>query len=137
MGMASSSYGLGDVMRRLLVRFEIVPVQRIDTGYVRPRVLLTLRIPVGADTTEDIEHEIDLFDPPVEIKYLDDCVTQKTLDPNLTLREIGHRLGINYMAVKRSLALHRELQNQGLESPYVRLFEIPESAPRWTGRGGG
>lgn len=135
MDLASTSYAFGEVMRRLLVRFDIIPVRRCDKNYVRPRARLTLRIPTTPDgnSSEDIHHEIDLFDPPAEIVHLDDCIALKAEEPVLTLRQMGERLGINYMSVKRALAVSREMQEQQLQSPYVELTARPESAARWKG----
>lgn len=139
MYLAGASFKLADWLRSILTRFEIVPVQAIDSGLVRPRAYLTLAVTApdesGNACTKEIEGKIDLFEPPIHIRFLTACVEARKLAPGqkrpLSYDKIARQLGINRMTVKRALALAGQMALEGLTEPYRELREPPLHASRW------
>ncbi len=136
MGLAASSFDLADLLRRILIRFEIIPVRRFDQNFLRPRARLTLLIPSGDEdvTDEEVQTEIDLFDPPVEIQHLSAVRQWKTEHPEMSLEQISQALGIHHMTAKRASQIARAMQTRGLTTPYVEVTSPPASASRWKQR---
>lgn len=137
--LANSSFEFAQFMRRLIPKFVVQPVQQLDCGLVRSRAIIVMRPDAWAsegESTEEISVEIDLFEPPVHIRYLQPCVDIKESDPNATLDQIAAALQINRMTVKRALAYHRLMIDSGLTEPYRVINEKPQSASRWLKRAG-
>lgn len=140
---ASTSFQFADFLRSILVRFDICPVQAIDSGLVRPRAFVTLEIAVPAtgeqnESVQQIEGVIDLFDPPDFIKHLNRCVeARKRVAPGQrrpTYEQLAESLGIHHMTIKRAIALSRKMEQEGLSEPYRLLREPPAQASRWRSR---
>lgn len=135
--LAESSFEFAALMRRIFTRFEIVPVQALDTGQVRPRAIveLTLEGLQGTDGSNDpvepIQAEIDLFEPPIHVRDLPRVVAAQAEFPSASLRKIARRLNVNYMTVKRALSYAKRMAEHGVTSPYVELVSPPEHASRW------
>lgn len=132
--MAKTSLDFADVLRRLIPTFVILPVQALDYPQVRPRARLTLSLKswaLGNEAPFETSTVIDLFEAPEHIKHLGRCVEAKRTHPEMSLREIGPLLGINYMTVKRALGYARLMEKEGLVDPYRELHEAPSSASRW------
>jgi DNA invertase Pin-like site-specific DNA recombinase len=139
--LASSSYDFADLMRRLIPEFVIYPVQPLDSGLVRPRARITLRLSALADgpaspgsVKQDVTASIDLFEPPEHIRHMPACVQAKARCPELSLKKIATSLGINYMTVKRALNYARLMEREGITNPYRELRDRPEQASRWKRR---
>lgn len=142
--LSANSYEFADVMRTVLPTFAIQPVQALDTGLVRPRAKLVLRLSAllgkpgtgnpGLPQPGDVPMVVNLFDPPVHIAAVPSCVTLKRAEPKLTLDKIGNRLKLNRMTVKRALDYARRMEAEGLEDPYRELTECPAEASRWKPR---
>lgn len=70
-------------MREILPVFEIVPLQAIDSGLVRPRAKIVLSLNWLVDESEprevvpEIYAELDLFDPPKHVRHLEACCEAK------------------------------------------------------------
>jgi site-specific DNA recombinase len=142
--MARTSFEFAEMMRRVIPEFVIQPVQALDSGLVRPRAKLTLRLTalkdggddsgVGPLPTGDVLAVIDLFKPPVHIRAIPACVAAKQADPRLSLDKIAHRTENGRMTVKRALAYAGLMEAEGLGEPYRELRDRPPSASRWTHR---
>lgn len=135
--LAKRSYEFGDLMKHILSEFVIIPVQFVETGYIRPRARITLSIdrpdqeggPIG------VAKVFDLFDPPQHVVHLRLCTEIKKLRPDASLAEIAELAGVNRMTVKRTLDLATKLEEMGLSDPYVEITQPPATAPRWTANG--
>lgn len=139
--LSRSSYEFCALMRRWIPEFVIYPVQAIDSGLVRPRARVTLRLsdaPRKLDVANTPDSEVtttlDLFAYPAHIEYLGACLAEKARNPNMTLKEIGAKLEISHMTVKRAFDLRRQMQELGVNDPYRELRAPPEKASRWKTR---
>jgi hypothetical protein len=74
---------------------------------------------------------LDLFEPPVHIRWLDVCVMLKQENSTLSLKQIAARLGIGHMTVKRALGYARLMKTVEVTDPYRELQERPATASRW------
>lgn len=142
--LAQTSFAFGDLMRRILPEFHIVPVQSVDSGQVRPRARFILRLSAFQDRASpagdlvghagDVTGTIDLFEPPAYIRAIPACVAAKQADPGSSLNEIAAKTGYNRMMVKRALAYATMMAAEGLAEPYRELTQCPVSASRWRRR---
>jgi DNA invertase Pin-like site-specific DNA recombinase len=139
--LARTSHAFADLMRAWLPEFVIVPVQAVDSGLVRPRARLTLRLPAaptaeggGAEAPYVFRTELDLFEPPLHIRHRRACSKLRNSDARPSLSKIAAQLGINRMTVKLALDLTRKMENEGLTEPYRVLTGPPARASRWRRR---
>jgi hypothetical protein len=141
----------GALLGQILVGpIRAVPFQQVGSDKVVLRARLTIRVAgllpeqlamlKSGAAAEIIPAEllqlpllVDLFEPPEYISCLSRCVQAKHDFPQDSLKEIGRKLGINYMAVKRSLDLARQMEAEQLTEPYRELLDCPEKASRWRG----
>ncbi len=132
--LAKRSYEFGELMKHLLSEFVIIPVQFVETGYIRPRARITLSIdrPDQEGGPMCVMKVFDLFEPPQHVVHLRLCTEIKKLRPGASLAGIAELAGINRMTVKRTLDLAKKLETMGLPDPYVEITQSPASAPRWT-----
>lgn len=153
--LAGTSHEFASLMRQIIPQFEIIPVQAIDSGLVRPRARLTLSVERLCKVTDptcavpEIYKELDLFEPPKHFRFLKLCQELKQENPRLSYKKIegaiNERLAlsaategdvetISYMTVKRCLGLARMMESEGLTEPYRILTEQPANASRWNPR---
>jgi site-specific DNA recombinase len=142
--VAKHSYEFGDLMRHVIPAFVVQPVQALDSGQVRPRAKLTVRFATlgaikGADAAwgprhGDLQVALNLFDPPLHVRHVERCVAEKTAQPQLSLKQIGVRLGLNVMTVKRALDYARRMKDVGTTDPYQEVTASPTNAARWKSR---
>ncbi len=141
--VADSSFEFADLMRQVIIRFVIQPVQALDPPLVRPRGKLTFRLSgLNSDSAarssdeDDVQVELDLFEAPKHIRYLDQIVAAKRREPKLSLKKLAALLPdtISYMAVKRALDYARLMESAGVTDPYQELLEPPANASRWSRR---
>jgi hypothetical protein len=148
--LAGSSFEFASLLRRVIIKFQIVPVQDLTSGQVHPRAKLAVRpanlagdgtdVPVGQVEPTDLETTIDLFDSPVHIKHMSACVQMKLEHPELSLKQIVSELRktsnveVSYMTVKRALDYSRKMEKEGWTDPYRVLETKPEYASRWKRR---
>ncbi len=137
LALLRSSYEFADTFRRLITEFRIVPVQALDTPFVRPRARLTINFgrlrdgPPEGCGEQAVASAIDLFEPPEQIRWLNSCIALKAENPKHSLKRIALRLGIGHMTVKRALAYARLMTAARMTEPYRELTERPEVASRW------
>jgi site-specific DNA recombinase len=146
--VAATSYEFADLMRRVIPVFTIVPVQALDSGLVRARGKLVVRLSAlledgkgaasGVDVTVarngDLTLTIDLFEPSAHIRAIGACLEARRVNPRVSLVKIEEGTGINRMTAKRALAYARKMEAEGLVDPYRELRERPASASRWRHR---
>lgn len=152
LAISENSLEFARLMRQLVPRFEIVPVQAIDSGLVRPRLQFTFDIEGLVESESQcrdvspVSDELDLFTPPKHFRLLSFCLEAKKVDPSHSLKklakEVEARLAmldgddktISYMTVKRCLATAQKMDLEGLNEPYRILTEKPTNASRWKSR---
>jgi hypothetical protein len=137
--LARTSRDFAEILRRMIPTFVVYPVQALDSGQVHPRARITVSAAGWATEGEEVaslQATLDLFDPPDQIKYVPVCVEARCNEPGLSLRELGARLKVNYMTVKRALAYHRLMDAEGVADPFRELTECPADASRWGKRAG-
>jgi site-specific DNA recombinase len=137
LALLGASYEFADTFRGLIPQFRILPVQALDTPLVRPRARLTLLLghlrdgPGEQVETETVSTEIDLFEPPEHIRWLNSCASLKVASPQSSLKRIAAQLGIGHMTAKRALDYARLMEAAGTTEPYRELIERPSVASRW------
>lgn len=138
--VADTSFEFADLMRNLISEFEVQPVQALDPPIVRPRGKLTWQLDALREVSREqptahaaIAVELDLFEPPKHILYLDQILAAKRDEPRLSLKKLARSLpeSINYMTVKRALDYARLMESKGVTEPYQILEEPPLNASRW------
>jgi site-specific DNA recombinase len=139
--LAESSYEFADFLRRVFPKFEVRPVQALDSGLVRPRAWLTFRpsrlanaSQTGQEAEEGFELVLDLFEPPVHIRHMEACLAERQAHPKLSLKKLAARLDIGYMTVKRAFDYARRMEAEGLTEPYRELDACPAEASHWRTR---
>jgi hypothetical protein len=143
--LANTSYEFADLLRKILPRFVLQPIQALDSGQVHPRALLTLDLSCLLPTKDGVpmcqpeDFEIDVFEAPVHIKHLAAVIEAKKATvlrgEKHTLALLAGDVGIHRMTVKRALAYHRLMEAEGLDEPFRVLSVPPPNAPRWKARG--
>lgn len=135
------SFEFADFLRRVFPAFIIQPVQAIDSGQVRPRAKLMFdpRAIVAssgqqASKASLLPVTLDLFEPPLHIRYLPACVGLRAEHPELSLKAVAATLGIHHMTVKRALDYQRRMEAEGVSDPYRDLHHRPDDASRWRHR---
>lgn len=141
--VARTSYEFADLLRKSISALIILPVQAIDSDLVRPRARLTLassfQDAAGAGILVSSSQgalgiTLDLFERPLHLQHLVACVEARQQNPGLGLKEIGHRLGISNMTVKRALDCAGRLEGEPMRDPYQELTQCPQKASRWRRR---
>lgn len=133
-GMAAGSRDFADVLRRLIPRFVIQPVQALDVPQVRPRAVLTLSTAAWVRPGEAVLEEtvtLDLFEAPDHITCIPKCMLAKQTRPQASLRKIAVEVGVGYMTVKRASAYARLMLEKGVTDAYQVLSAPPKKASRW------
>ena len=133
--LIETSFEMAEVMRGLVPRCVIVPVQAFDSGQVHPRAKLYLHavhsVSSAGETDAFEELRCDLFEPPVHLAQLREAVRLRSLSPRPTLKQIGSLLGTSYMTIKRALAAASKMESLRLTEPFVELTAKPTYASRW------
>lgn len=133
--LIDSSFEMAEVLKQLIVRCEVVPVQALDSGLVRARAKFVFRTlsacPDGTVVENEVEGVVDLFEPAAHIRCLGAAVALRSQTPRPTLKQIAAQLGTSYMTVKRALAYQTLMDAEGLTNPYRVLTSKPGKASRW------
>jgi hypothetical protein len=133
--LVQSSFSFAELLRRLLWRFEIFPVQTLDCLQIRARAKVTLSFEAwakpGEEVPEPISTSIDLFEPPAAITHLAAVVAARSQSPKAGYRRIAAQLGMGLMTVKRAVHYARRMDEAGWTEPFQELTEAPLKAARW------
>jgi site-specific DNA recombinase len=133
--LAVNSYEFNDFVRPLLPEFTVYLVRLCDGGHpeARAKVRLNLggsisdvyRVP-GLESLLTRELTLDLFMPPQRERIREEVV--RLTATGMPQRCIAQSLAetATLPAVQNAIALHREMQELRLESPYVVLLEPPD-----------
>ena len=132
--LASDSPEFGQLMRRLVPRLHVYLVRFCDGGRLLPRAQVQLALDgivpdsrqapeLGPLLTQDLT--IDLFEVPQRERIREEAVAlaMQGLGPKAIAARISERPTAT--AVQNALALQRKMEELGLETPYVTLFEPP------------
>ncbi|QDT91588.1 serine integrase family protein [Gimesia algae] len=129
------SHEFGDLIRELVPEIYVYQVRLIDGGHLLPRAKIRLNlagsIPDAAASPElqqllTRELTLDLFEPPQRELIRPEAIRLATV--GMEQREIARQLECKptQTAVYYALKLHRQMQEEGLSSPYVFLKEPPD-----------
>ena len=129
--ISATSFEFADLVRRTNCHLEVHPVQALDTPQVKAIGCLELDILRADQSYESLSVEAYLFDPPLHIQYVQQCVALKRRHPALSMKKIAKRIGTSHMTVKRSLDYASLMSANGLGRPYRLLIEKPANASRW------
>jgi hypothetical protein len=143
--LAETSFAFGDLMRRILPEFTIMPVQALDNGQVHPRARFVLNLSALQDRAPaagepdghagDVIGALNLFEPPGYIRAIPACLAAKQADPEASLSEIAAKTGHNRLMVRRALNYARQMAAEGVSDLYRELTKCPPLAARWRRRG--
>ena len=114
--------------------FDIVPVQALDTPQIRPMARLRCELISNTGTVDQIDLEKWLFEPPLHIRHLDECLRLKAEHPRDSLKTIASRAGLNHMTIKRAFDYARRMDQAGVTTPFQILTSKPANASRWKNR---
>lgn len=131
--LAETSYPFSRCLRRLIPRLELVPAQALDTGQVRPRIRITW--PALVEGEEPEVSEIEAFTPPQHIRQALEYQRLRQAEPDMSLVEIGQRLGLDRAQRSRAQRYLELMEAAGSTSAYVELTAPPENASRWRPEG--
>jgi hypothetical protein len=130
-GLATESPEFGDLLRQLTPEFHIYLVRLLDGGHPRPRARVKLDL-TGCFSdlayVPEMSHlltkvvMLDLFVPPRRERLREQVVSLPGKQ-----REVAKRLTESafQVDVQKALALHRMMQDRGLNSPYELILEPP------------
>jgi hypothetical protein len=132
------SLDLADLLRTVFKRLTIVPVGDLTSPQVRPRALLELdfaRVPESksVDTLDikELSFSIDVFEPPVHVRLLDQVARLRSADPSLSNIELAKLLDVSDMSIKRTIAYSKAMRDAGSREPFRILEAPPPNASRW------
>jgi hypothetical protein len=143
MELANTSFEFASLLRKIIPKFVIEPVQALDCGQVRPQGRLTIDLSVLLDNASDAEGSarervIEFFDRPEHVKHLDRVIAlrnpKRDAGQKHSLDILAGELRIGRMTVKRALAYEKLMIAAGVQAPYRVLMAPPESASRWKPR---
>jgi hypothetical protein len=132
--LATGSRSFADVLRKLIPRFVVQPVQALDRPQVRPRAYVTFGTAAWAGPGKVAREEyltVDLFEPPDHVTALPLCLEARRLNPKASLKEIAAFIGYGHMTVKRAFDYAKLMNQAGMSEPYRILTEKPDVASRW------
>lgn len=131
--LAATSYPFSRCLRGLIPRLELVPVQAFDTSQVRARIRITW--PALAEGGAPDVCEIDAFTPPQHIRQAVQYQRLRQAETQLTLLEIGQRLGLSKAERSRAQRYLELMEAAGSTAPYRELTAPPTNASRWRPQG--
>ena len=137
--LAVDSYEFAALMRQLVPDVIVYLVRLCDGGH--PKARARVRVNLGGSISDIVrvpeleslltrEFTLDLFVPPQRERIREEVV--RLTAEGMTQRCIAKSLSekATQPAVQDAIALHRKMQELGLESPYVILLEPPADYPK-------
>lgn len=139
---ARTSFDFGGLLKQVIPEAEVIPVQDLLHGQVRPRIRVRVEIPSSTRLAAQLDTSaqflvLDAFDPPEHIRHLARIRELVREQPRASFRQIAVALGIGNMTVKRAVHYLRLMEQHGVCDPYVELTSMPVRASRWKRRDGG
>src|SRR5262249_11411887 len=139
--LSKTSLEFAALLRQIVKKLVIVPVQDILHGQVHPRIKVTIEFAAHNEPKDDsavVVHAavFDVFDAPQHIRNLDAVREFRHQSPNASYREVGDALDINCMTVKRAVHYLGLMRQKGVSAPYIELTTRPARASRWKHRVG-
>jgi hypothetical protein len=138
--LAAESPEFGDLMKQLVRDIYVYSVRLLDGGHLLPRAKVRLSLAGVVPDAECVpglhdlltrELTLDLFRPPQRERIREEAV--RLAAQGIPQRQIAARLTEEkpkLPVVQKALALDRQIQERGLESPYVLVMEPPEDYPK-------
>jgi hypothetical protein len=143
--LLANSYEFSALLRRIMPRFVVHPLQAVDSGKPVARAQITFSFAALADRSPAEEYEprpgdfsvlMDLFAPPAHVRCLDASVRLHEKNPAWSAERIANAITestgqkIERWSVRGALKLHKTMQDMGAEEPYVPITD-PSSVSRW------
>jgi len=137
----ANSYEVSAMMRRIIPKFVVQPLQAIDTGKPVARAYITFRVAALADHKSngkyvprpgDFSVALDLFDAPAHIRCLDDAARLHEEHPKWSAEKIAEAIGpdVKRWSVRLALKLHAKMQELSVVEAYVPITD-PSQVSRW------
>lgn len=136
--LAIGSPEFGVLMQQVVPEFYVYLVRLCDGGHLLPRAKVRLHLggivpdvkhAPGLETLLTREVTIDLFEKPPERERIREQAVQLAAQ-GIDQREIGRRPKAKQATVQKALALHRKMEEFGLDTPYVIVEEPPSDYPK-------
>ena len=135
--LAATSFGFGALLRKMM-KIVTQPIQAIDSGLMRARLLVTLdlsslqpedetKLPVEQYVLNAFEEAQPYKDRAAVFSMRE---TMRQAGQSAGLSAVGKALGIGKTRTSRALKLHKLMLQEGLTQPYRVLTEPPPHASR-------
>jgi site-specific DNA recombinase len=146
----TSSYEFSAMMRRIIPKFIVQPLQAVDSGKPVARAQITFSFAALADRSPAGEYEprsgdfsvpMDLFAPPAHVQCLDAAVRLHEKNPAWSAEKIATAITestgqkIERWSVRGALKLHKIMQDMAATEPYVPITD-PSRVSRWRQKNG-
>jgi len=143
--LLANSYELSALLRRVIPKFVVHPLQAVDSGKPVARAKVTFNFAALADRSPAGEYEprlgdfsvmLDLFAPPAHVRCLDAAVQLRGEHPAWSAERIATTITestgqrIERWSVRGALKLHKTMQDLASAAPYVPITD-PASVSRW------
>lgn len=123
--LSIDSVEFGNVMRKAITEFYVLPYRLADGGHVQPRVvyrasLVSLLPDLHADLPIlQFEGMVDMAKQPVRAVIREDVVAM--VDKGMKHAAIAAALGVTKTEVSNAMALHRCMVANGIEDPWIPI----------------
>lgn len=129
--IAIDSREFGDLMRRLLKNFFIVPFRLIDGGHIEARVrfdidlaeLNGVNFPSGLPSMT-IPCTVDLTKSPQRVTYRE--AVMRLRSEGMTERQTASKLGITHTAAQDAARLDRIMAKAGIADPWMQVISVEQ-----------
>lgn len=139
--LAANSYEFSAVMRRIIPKFVVQPLQAVDNDKPVARAYVTFSMAALADHKSNTEYVprpgdlsvvLDLFDAPAHIRCLDAAVRLRQEHEDWSAQKIAEAIGpdVKRWSVRLALKLWDKMQDAGTSEPYVPVTD-PSTVSRW------
>jgi site-specific DNA recombinase len=143
--LLANSYDFSALLRRVIPKFIVHPLQAVDSGKPVARAQVTFNFAALADRDPAREYKprpgdfsvtLDLFDRPAHVRCLDAAVRLHEEHPAWSAEKIATAITestgqkIERCSVRGALKLHKIMQDLAAVEPYVPITD-PASVSRW------
>lgn len=128
--LAVESREFGDLMRKVVDDFYVLPFQLIGGGHPQPKCTFRLNFSTllaGSDPQVlrqiqclNVDCVVDLTTNPQYERIREDVVRMRS--EGLTEKSIAAQLGVTDTAVQHAASLHRKMEALGLKSPWIPVL---------------